>query len=178
MAKRRVPKDPYTKDPRDPLELIARLLVGGSYRVPVEGTGTKVGLQAVDVAGAVGYMTDRLAQQVALAVATRGQEREIARVSAAAFRQVVRHVRLLRGRPLDLHQPADRWRLRIAVYDAAYELVWPERRRPYADLAREAKMRKATYIAVHKVASAILQEALNNARRELSARLFAWSVGR
>ncbi|NUS39413.1 MAG: hypothetical protein HOQ02_10375 [Lysobacter sp.] len=172
MAQRRARKSPWTDD-RDALELIARLLVSSSYRVPVEGTGTKSGLQAADVAGAVGYMRDRLAQTTALAVATRAQERDVARLSAMAFRRVVRVVRLIRPRPLDLHQPADRWRLRIAVYDAAYELVWPEHRRPYADLARDAKMRKASYIAVHKAASATLQEALNNGRRELAMRLFA-----
>lgn len=172
MARRRGARDPYTKDRRDTLELIAKLLVGSSYRLPVEGTGTKKGLQPSDVAAAVGYMPDRLAQQAALAVATRAEAPEIARLSQQAYRAVVRGVRNLRIRPLDLHQPADRWRLRLVTYDAAYELVWPERRLNFSELAKAAKMRKERYIATHRVATAVLQEALNNGRLDLTRTLF------
>lgn len=172
MARRRAPRDPYTQDRRDTLELIAKLLVGSSYRVPVEGTGTRKGLQASDVAAAVGYMPDRLAQRTALAVATRAGDVEIARVSHHAYRAVVRHVRQLRPQPLDLHDPADRWRLRMVIYDAAHELVWPERRLVFSELARAAKMRKERYIRVHRAATSVLQEALNNGRRDLTRALF------
>ncbi|GEM_PF-1002944 len=70
----------------------------------------------------------------------------------------------MRPRPLDLGKPADRWRLRLVIYDAAHELVWPERRQSFAGLAKSAKMRKGNYIKGHKFASAVLQEALHGGR--------------
>lgn len=86
-------------------------------------------------------------------------------------RSVIRAVRDQRPVPLDLHAPADRWRLRIAIYDAAFELVHPERRRPYGELAKAAKMRKEAYIVVHRCATSVLQEALSEGRTEFKKRL-------
>lgn len=163
---------PHT-DERDPLELIARLLVSGSYRVPTEGRSSRPTLQPCDVAGAMGYMRGRLERAAAMAVATRAGDAEIAQLSARAYRRVLRQVLALRSRPLDLEDGADRWRLRLVVYDAAQELVWPERRLPRAAAARRAKMRAAAYAEVHKVASGVLQQALADARAEFGRRLFA-----
>lgn len=171
MARRRT-MDPHTKDPRDPIELISRFLVGSSYRVPVEGRSSKNAMQASDVAAAVGYMPNRLMRETSLAVATRAPRPQIARLSLIAYRRVMRAVLQQRPRPLDLARGEDRWRLRLAIYDAAYELVWPERRKPYGELAKLAKMRKDTYIRVHRCATAVLQESLNDARREFGRRLF------
>lgn len=173
MARRRAKRDPYTKDARDTLELIAKLLVSTSYRVPVEGTGTKQGLQATDIAAAVGYMENQLARETALAVATRAPAPAVAKLSALAYREVIRAVRQMRPRPLDLHQPADRWRLRIVVYDAAHEMIWPEHRKNFGELARAAKMRKLNYIRTHHVATSVLESALNEGGTELGKRLFA-----
>ena len=169
---RRKKLDPHTKDPRDVLELMARLLVGGSYKVPVEGRSTKPVMGTADIAGAVGYMQDGLEKNTALVVATRGSPQQIALVSRMAYRQVVRAVKGMRPVPLDLSKPADRWRLRIVVYDAAFELVYPERRRSWSDLAKEAKMRRRTYTDVHKAATSILQAALNAGRTDFRRRLF------
>lgn len=160
----------------DAIELMARMLVGGGYRIPVEGKGTKTSLQTSDIAAAVGYMGNRLERHTAMAVATRAGDVQVARLSLLAYRKVVRALRSLRPVPLDLHEPADRWRLRLVVFDAAHELVWPECRQPYGDLAKLAKMRKADYIAAHKCATSELQETLNNARRSFQTRLFAHSV--
>lgn len=169
---RRKKLDPHTKDPRDPLELLARLLVGSSYKVPVEGRSTRPTLGSTDIAGAVGYMADGLEKHTALAVATRADRRQVAKLSRMAYRQVVRAVKGMRPRPLDLTDPADCWRLRIVVFDAAYELVHPQKRRPWADLAKDAKMRRTSYVAVHKVTTAILQGALNAGRTDFRRRLF------
>lgn len=149
----------------DVLELLSRLLVGGSYRMPVEGRSTLAPLGSSDIAGAVGYMRNALEKHTALAVATRMGPGAIAGLSLAAYRQVAKDVRAMRPRPLDLGKPADRWRLRLVIYDAAHELVWPERRQPFAGLAKSAKMRKSNYIKAHKCASSVLQEALHGARR-------------
>ncbi|MNN58747.1 hypothetical protein D3C81_1738110 [compost metagenome] len=97
----------------------------------------------------------------------------IARLSLAAYRQVAKDVRAMRPRPVDLGKSADRWRLRLMIYDAAHELVWPERDQPFAGLAKSAKMRKGNYIKAHKCASAVLQEALHGGR--LGFRMAMWS---
>jgi hypothetical protein len=163
MARRKL--DPHTTDPRDPLELLARMLVGGSYRVPVEGRSTRG--PALDVAGAAGMMKNRLASQVATCVVTRAGPVEVARLSRMAYRRVVREVLCMRACPLHLKDGADRWRLRMVLYDAAHELVWPEKHRTFGELARAAKMRKASYIRVHKLATSVLQQALDQARTAL-----------
>lgn len=167
---------PYANDPRDALELIARVLVGGSYRVPTEGRSTRPTLQSADIAAAVGMMDDGLAASTAVAVATRSASpAAVAQITWQAYWRVARLVRRQRPRPLELRLPADRWRLRLVTYDAAIELIWPERRRPYADLAKSAKMRKSTYMQVHRCASSELHAALNDGRREFRKRLFAYS---
>ncbi|PPT93256.1 hypothetical protein [Xanthomonas theicola] len=160
-------------DERDPLELMARLLVGGVYRVPVAGRSTVATLGSGDIAAAVAYMRDPVEKATALAVATRADAAAIGRLAALAYRLVYRQIRAQRPRPLVLSDPADRWRLRLVIYDAAYEMVWPERRRPYSELARAAKMRKVLYMQTHKCATAALQAALNTGRREFRSRLFA-----
>ena len=172
MAKRR-DLDPYTKDGGDPLELLCRMSGRTSYRVPGEGRGSAPLMMASEVAGAVGFMTDPLARATVISVASRAEPAEIARLSRLAWRRAWKLLRSQRPSPLDLRVPADRWRLRIVIYDAAYELVWPERRRSFGELALEARMRKGTYIAVHKCATSVLQEALNEGRRDFAARLFS-----
>ncbi|MBA0394883.1 hypothetical protein D7U98_05625 [Stenotrophomonas maltophilia] len=157
----------------DVLEMLSRLLVGGSYRMPVEGRSTLPPLGSSDIAGAVGYMRNPLEKHTALAVATRMGPAAIARLSLAAYRLVAKDVRALRPRPLDLGKPADRWRLRLVIYDAAHELVWPERRQPFAGLAKSAKMRKGNYIKAHKCATAVLQEALHGGRRGFRQAMWA-----
>lgn len=164
---RRANKD----DGADPLELLARLLVPSSYRVPVEGRSSRPGMQMTDVAAALGFMRSRLAKAVAIAVVTRADEAYIARMTELARWRVRREVLMQRPVPLKLGSAGDRWKLRLALFDAAHELVWPERRRPYGVLARAAKMRKRDYMVVHRCATHVLQEALNNARSELKAKL-------
>lgn len=159
------------KDEADPLELLARLLVPSSYRVPVEGRSSRPGLMMTDIAAALGFMRDRLSKAVAIAVVTRADEACIARLTELARWRVRREVLMQRPVPLKLSQPADRWKLRLALFDAAHELVWPEKRTAYGVLARRSKMRKADYIVVHRCATHVLQEALNEARGELKVKL-------
>lgn len=175
MTRRRArqKREPFKDERPDALELMARLLVGGSYREPVAGTGTKAGLQATDIAGAAGYMTGTLGREIALAVATRASDGAIAILATRAYARCARAVRMMRHpRPIKHSDAADRWRLRIIVYDAVIELVYPERRQPFRVLAKAAKMRQADYARLHKVVTAELQELMNNARREFTARLW------
>ena len=170
MARRKL--DPHTNEARDPLELMTRFLVGSSYRVPAQGRGFG-GMTSSDIAGAVGLMRNRVEQQVVVAVATRADHREAMKVSITAYRRVFKAVSQARPKILDLHDPVNRMRLRIATYDAMYELIHPEHRRPYSQLAKAAKCRRGIYTAMHKVATAVLQETLNNGRREFTRRLYA-----
>lgn len=171
---RRQKLDPHTSEPRDKLELLARLLVGSSYRVPAQGRGHG-GMTNADIAGAIGLMRDRTAKAVIVAVATRGGKRGAVKITKAAFRQVYRAV--LQSQLLDLRSEGVRWanrfRVRIACYNAAIELIHPERIRPWAELAKEAKMRRTRYIELHKVCTSVLQEQMNNGRREFTTRLYS-----
>lgn len=177
MTRRNRPKsEPFSDERPDVLELMGRMLVGSSYRVPVAGQGTRPGLQCTDVAGAAGLMHGRLGREIALAVSTRPDRKAIARVSGRAYWRIARAVRDMRApRALDLQCAADRWRLRMIAFDAAHELVYPERRQPYAALAKATKMRKTDYMRVHQTVTAELQQLMNNARREFAERL--WGLG-
>lgn len=173
MARKGEKPEGHDNEPRDALELIARLLVGGSYRLPVEGRSTaEARLTSSDIAGAVGYMRDPLERRTALAVATRADDAEAARVAAMAYREIVRELRKLRAVPIDLGKGADRWRLRIAIYDATQDLIWPERRRPFTELAKAAKTRRHVYRTLHRCATAVLQAKLNDARRAFQRSMF------
>lgn len=184
MTRRRArqKREPFTNGAPDVLELFGRLLVGGSYRVPVEGTGSQ-GCKdnprctcSRCIAGAAGYMRLRLGRDVAMAVATRASTTSVARIAGKSYVRCSRALRLMNPpKPLDLRQPADRWKLRMIVYDVLTEMVWPERRRALAAMAKDTKMRTAQYIRAHHLVMAELQEAMNDARREFAHRL--WGEG-
>lgn len=158
-------RDPYTRDGADALELIARFSGRTSFRVPVEGRGSAPLLMASDVAAAVGMMKDRLARETAVTVVSRPGDHAIARLSLLAYRDVARAVRLQVPRPLDLRKAEDRWRLRMVLFVATRELAYPAADRPtFATLAKETKMRKATYMLVHRCATHVLEDAYNRAR--------------
>lgn len=174
MARRRK-LEPFSDDPRDPLELMARMLVSSSYRVPVEGRSSRPSMTAADISAAVGLMADPLEAGTALAVATRANRPEIARLAFLAYRRVLRNVRKMEPRPVDLRQAADRWRVRMVTYDAVHDLVWPEQRRPYAQAAKDSKMRAAAYVALYRAAHATMAETLATGRRAFSTAL--WGRG-
>ncbi len=156
--------DTWTTERADPVESVSRMLVRSSYRVPVEGKGSAPGLQPSDVAGALAFLRDPLQRETAVAVATRAPREDIARLTLMAYHRVATAIRHQRGeRLLDLRKPEDRFRLRIVVFDAANELVWPERRRPFYAMAKAAKMRRAIYAAAFRLAYIELERALTDA---------------
>lgn len=161
---------------RDPLELIARMLVGGSFREPSNGRSSIQPLTSADIAGAVGLMRDPVAKQAAVAVALRGQGVSLASLGRALARRVMRQIQWERrngaGLALRMDEPADRWRMRLVLQDAVNDLVWPERRVAAQEAAKAAKMRKSAYLRVYGIASSALSQALEDARAEFSARLF------
>lgn len=163
---------PHVDGGRDALELMAKMLVPTSYRVPVEGTGTRPGLQSHEIAAAVGYMRDRLAARVATAVALRAERAQVAALSCRVYARIARAARTAKVRPLKMSDPADRWRLRLIVFDACMELVWPERRRPWSEGAKATKMRRSHYVYMHKLATSELQSLLNEGRTGFRAALW------
>lgn len=161
---------------RDPLELIARMLVGGSFREPSDGRSSMPPLTSADIAGAVGLMRDPVAKQAAVAVALRGQGISLASLGRALARRVMRQIqwdrRLGSGPVLRMDDPADRWRMRLVLQDAVNDLVWPERKVSAQVAAKAAKMRKGDYLRVYAIASTTLQQSLEDGRQQFKTRLF------
>ncbi|HDS1011362.1 TPA: Lar family restriction alleviation protein [Stenotrophomonas maltophilia] len=166
---------------RDPLELIARMLVGGSFREPSNGRSSIQPLTSADIAGAVGLMRDPVAKQAAVAVALRGQGVSLASLGRALARRVMRQIQWDRrhgsGPVLRMDDPADRWRMRLVLQDAVNDLVWPERKTAAQDAAKAVKMRKGDYLRVYGIAAATLRQALEDGRQEFKVRLFAGRQG-
>ncbi|PJK97080.1 hypothetical protein B9Y76_18680 [Stenotrophomonas maltophilia] len=161
---------------RDPLELIARMLVGGSFREPSDGRSTLPPLTSADIAGAVGMMRDSVAKQAVLAVALRGQGVSLSSLGRSLARRVMRQIQWQRrsgAKPaLRMDDPADRWRMRLVLQDAVNDLVWPEGKIAAQDAAKAAKMRKGDYLRVYGIAAATLRQALEDGRKEFSGRVF------
>ncbi len=161
---------------RDPLELIARMLVGGSFREPSDGRSTMPPLTSADIAGAVGMMRDSVAKQAVLAVALRGQGVSLSSLGRSLARRVMRQIQWQRrsgAKPaLRIDDPADRWRMRLVLQDAVNNLVWPEGKIAAQDAAKAAKMRKGDYLRVYGIATATLRQALEDGRKEFSGRVF------
>ncbi len=159
---------------RDPLELIARMMVGGSFRIPTQGRSTATIMTAADVAGAVGMMRDPVAKQTAMAVVQRAEGEALVALGRSVARRVFRSCRAMGGAaPLRIDDPADRWRMRLVLHDAINDLVWPERKAPAQAAAMAAKMRKAAYLRAHTLATGVLGSALESARQEFGRRLFS-----
>ncbi len=162
---------------RDPLELIARMLVGGSFREPSDGRSTMQPLTSADVSGAVGLMRDPVAKQAVVAVALRGQGVSLASLGRSLTRRVMRQIQWERrngsGPALRMDEPADRWRMRLVLQDAVNDLVWPERKVTAQEAAKAAKMRKGAYLKVYSIAASTLRQALEDGRKEFKVRLFA-----
>ncbi|KAA3603393.1 hypothetical protein JY452_04685 [Stenotrophomonas maltophilia] len=161
---------------RDPLELIARMLVGGSFREPSDGRSSMPPLTSADIAGAVGMMGNSLAKQIVLAVALRGQGVSLPALGRSLARRVMRQIQWQRRsgvKPaLRMDDPADRWRMRLVLQDALNELVWPEGKIAAQDAAKAAKMRKADYLRVYGIAVSTMRQALEEGRKEFCGRLF------
>ncbi|WP_423170755.1 hypothetical protein [Stenotrophomonas maltophilia group sp. CASM26] len=162
---------------RDPLELIARMLVSGSFREPSDGRSSMPPLTSADIAGAVGMMGDSLAKQTVLAVALRGQGVSLPALGRSLARRVMRQIQWQRRsgvKPaLRMDDPADRWRMRLVLQDAVTDLVWPEGKTAAQDAAKAVKMRKGDYLRVYGIASATLRQALEDGRKEFRGRVFS-----
>lgn len=174
--------DRVTPLKRDPLELIARMVVGGSFRESSDGRSTLQFLTSADVAGAVGLMRDPVAKQVVAAVALRGLGVSIASLGRLLAKRVMRQMQWEHknghGSTLRMDEPADRWRVRLVLEDAFNDLVWPGKKVPATKAAKAVKMRKGAYLSVYAIAADTLSKAVEEGRRDFRKRLFSVYEGR
>lgn len=172
--RRRCRKDPYTREPRDPLEWIARLAGRSAFRIPTEGRATRPPLSDADVAHALGGCPDPLGQVVALAVACCRQDLW-PQVEPLAM---PRWIEALAAGP-DRHLVAGRLalRARLILVDAFRDLVEPGRAMSWATAAELLRMRVADYRRLHRQAAGLLDSAARLAARDCATRLFADTGG-
>lgn len=168
--KRRFRRDPYTREPRDPLEWIARLAGRSAFRVPTEGRATRPPLSDADVAHALGGCPDPLGQAMALAIACCRQDLW-PQVEPLAM---PRWIEVLAAGP-DRHLVAGRLalRARLILVDAFRDLVEPGRAMSWATAAELLRMRVSDYRRLHRQAGGLLDSAARLAARDCATRLFA-----
>lgn len=163
MSRRR-PLDPFTREPREALELITMLTSTGSMHDPTQPHGTAPSLTSLDVAQALAHAQDELGELMAMALAcSLPSLRE--QVITLALPELVAAVRgcavgepLLRG--------AKRYRARVVLHYAFDDLLHPARSVPYREAARELSMRRRDYLWLHRQASGLLD---NRARAAAGA---------
>jgi hypothetical protein len=160
-------RDPWTNEPRDPLEMLARL-VGRAASPETRGGGGGIPLADSDLTTALGYCPDKLGAALAMSVAGR-----TGAMLRYILRRAYRRVCQSGGLPIDVHEAANRFRIRIALVDATKALIWPEQRRSMAAASKEAKMRHGAYSALYRHIEGRLEEYLANGRREFCVRMWA-----
>jgi hypothetical protein len=188
-------RDPWTTDPRDPLELLGRLAGRCAQPSPRGGSGG-VPMADTDLTSALGYMPDKLAAAWAMIVAGRHGESSpdkplpgaaprrprlppmVAVIASRAYRRALDTCRRVKDQPINVHDGADRFRLRVVLLDVLEDIIYPERRRGVVVGAKAAKMRVARYSDLYKLVDSTLQEVLNDARRDFRIRMWADELAR
>lgn len=146
---------PYTHGRKDPLETLARMAGGTTFKVPDEGrgpAGSTVGVD--DIAHALGFVKDPLHQRMALAMACMTVA-EWASVQELAYNPLLK---ILRGSHLTRHLVAGpkRYRVRIVMHDVFHDLVG-QRRVAWAEAAKRARMRRVNYHDLYEVIAGFLE---------------------
>lgn len=173
--RRREERDPWTNDPRDPLETLARL-VGRSASPPGMGRGG-VPMMDSDITTALGYMPDKLGAALAMSVAGRHASL-LGFIATRAYKILFKSAARARDVPVNLHEPADRHRLRLVIRDAIEAIVWPERRQTMEQAAKATRMRKGAYCALFRHVDSELQAVLSSARADFTLRMWADEIER
>ncbi len=158
---------PFTNEPRGALELLGTLAGETTYRRPAQIRETP---PPVEIAGALGMVSHRLGALIAEAVATRN-ESMVGMIVLRAYRGALRRIAAEPGPGVSLGAPADRWRVRIVLYDAVQDLLFPERQMSLRDVAMRAKMRKSTYMRLYKALKGDLGMQMDEALIQLKLRL-------
>lgn len=148
-------KTPYQPGPKGPLEVLGRLAGGTSFKTPTVGCSTRG--QAIgtdDIAHALGFVRDPLAQRMALAIACQsvGEWRDVQQL---AYPILVRH---LTGNhnTRALVVGWRRHRIRLVLHDVFHDLVLM-REPAWAEAAKRVRMRRFTYIELHEAIARVLE---------------------
>lgn len=167
MSQRQRATSPFTNEPRDALEILGVMAGETTYRRPAQIRETP---RPIDIAGALGMVPHRLGALVAEAVATRN-EAMVGAVVRNAYRRALRRVACDHTAGVKVATAADRWRVRIVLYDSVQDLIFPERQLSLRDASLRAKMRASTYMQLYKALKGDLEMQMGEAIVEFRARL-------
>lgn len=147
-ARARLKTMAYVDGPREPLEVLSRLAGASAWKEPSVGRSTKgrpIGVD--DIAHALGFVSDPLAQRLALAVAcqTDAEWLEIQRLAYPRILAQLQGGHLTRA----MVRGYRRYRIRIVLYDAFYDAVMHRGVQGAADRAKRAHMRMADYLDMY-----------------------------
>lgn len=138
----------------EPMEILARLAGGTTYKTPTEGRATRsTGLTTEDISHALGYVRDPIAQRMALAMACQVTA-EWPAIQALAY-DVMRRDMLASPRTRELVADHRRYRVRLAMHAAFHDLVLMQRS-SWRDGAKVARMRVQDYRELYEAAMGFL----------------------
>jgi len=164
--------DPHTKDRREPLEILAMLAGRTNFpRIRGEALRAQQPITPLDVAHALAQASDTLGSSMGVAIACE-REQEWGRVHELSYVPLLGELQQQRAFP-DIVQSAKRFRVRIVLYDAFRDLIWPARREPIRVAAKEAGIDKNAYGFLHHHVTSFLHARANTAARDACEYLFS-----
>jgi len=184
--------DPHTKDRREPLEILA-MLSGRTNFPRMRGPGATRAQQPItplDVAHAVacGWITritermdedaiERLRIEAMLSTAvamsiTCQRENEWGTVHKLSYPKLLSELQQQRAFPGVVQGPK-RFRVRIVLYDAFHDLIWPAKRQPIRIASKEAGMEKRAYGFLHHHITGFLHTRAHTAALDACIYLFS-----
>nr|GAT43705.1 predicted protein [Mycena chlorophos] len=143
---------PWTDDRPEPMEILARLAGNTSFRLP--SSGGRASVTNEDVAHALGCVQDRLAQMLALAIAT-GSTKEWPSIQRLAAPRLLSQLQADR-RTRSLVAGFNRYRARLVLHDAFHDLVCG-RTLSWREAARLCRMAQQPYRDLHGAVTGFLQ---------------------
>lgn len=168
MSRRQL--DPYTRERREPMELLARLAGGTTFLSAGAGRGGPT-LTALDVAYAVAASPEKLGAAVANAiVCQRPQDWPI--IHELGYPRMLADLRQQQALP-GVVTGALSFRARITLCDAFHDLVLPRQRRKWKQAIEDSGVPERAYRFLHKTATGLLQAWANTAARDACSFLFA-----
>jgi hypothetical protein len=164
--------DPFTKEERSALEILAMLAGRTNYTVPTEGKSTKgPGLTALDVAHAISASSEKLGAAIGLAVACQ-RDWDAGMVQELGYERLLREFHRQRAMP-GVAAGALRYRVRLVLADAFRDLIWPQQRPSYRAAAKNRGIQAEIYRFMHRYATGKLDEYANTAAKDACTFLFA-----
>lgn len=148
-------KTPYTAGPRDPLEVLARLAGGTTFKTPTVGRSTRgQSIGTDDIAHALGHVQEPLCQRMAMAIACQSVA-EWPQVQELAYPVLVR---MLTGNhnTRALVTGWRRHRVRLVLYDVFHDLVLM-RAPVWSEAAKRVRMRRGDYVGLHEAIAGALE---------------------